>query len=382
MVNTDSLVTLQGTVRAASPQQTWESIADRLLEFGISRVSRLTGLDNINIPVWAATRPASLTLSVSQGKGADDLLAKLSAVMEAIELWHVEQPLPVIAVGTAADVEPGYPISGLPMSVQYPERIASRITFEWTAGTTVVHGSGTLIPVDLIRRPIQRHEWSPALLRATTTGLACGNTRNEALLHALFEVVERDALYRDSMVDGALRTPVDPESVDDAYGQDIIGKFTAADMQIELALVRNPYDLPVCLAYLFSEDFPVAFAGSGCHSDPAIALTRAMTEAAQSRLTAIAGTRDDLPSDFGSFNAPAFFSGSQSGRAPWRTATCDYEAIRTGFGDQVADIASRLMRFTGHEPLALDLSSSPGPIVAVQVVCPGTASRITRTMRR
>ncbi|MFC5204682.1 YcaO-like family protein [Streptomyces kaempferi] len=42
--------------------------------------------------------------------------------------------------------------------------------------------------------PMARPEWSPDLLRATSTGLARGNSRNEALLHALFEVVERDML--------------------------------------------------------------------------------------------------------------------------------------------------------------------------------------------
>src|SRR5262249_11636750 len=34
--------------------------------------------------------------------------------------------------------------------------------------------------------------------------------------------------------------------------------------------------------------------GSGCHPDRAVALGRALTEAAQSRLTAIAGSRDDM----------------------------------------------------------------------------------------
>ncbi|MET9451127.1 YcaO-like family protein [Streptomyces cinerochromogenes] len=67
-------------------------------------------------------------------------------------------------------------------------------------------------------------------------------------------------------------------------------------MALEIALVDGPYGLPVCVAYLWSEDYPVVFAGGGCHTSPAIALTRALTEAAQSRLAAIAGTRDDLPS--------------------------------------------------------------------------------------
>ena len=36
------------------------------------------------------------------------------------------------------------------------------------------------------------------------------------------------------------------------------------------------------------------FHGSGCHPDRAIALARALTEAAQTRLTYITGIRDDL----------------------------------------------------------------------------------------
>ncbi|MGW8989068.1 hypothetical protein ACWGRF_03920 [Streptomyces zhihengii] len=89
-------------------------MAGRLGDFGITRVADLTGLDVIGLPVWTAIRPASKTLSASQGKGAAALLAKLSAVMEAIELWHVEQPLPVAAVGPAAEVAPGYPVTALP----------------------------------------------------------------------------------------------------------------------------------------------------------------------------------------------------------------------------------------------------------------------------
>ena len=39
---------------------------------------------------------------------------------------------------------------------------------------------------------------------------------------------------------------------------------------------------------------PSRFHGSGCHADRAVALARALTEAAQTRLTYIAGIRDDL----------------------------------------------------------------------------------------
>ncbi|MGJ3558794.1 YcaO-like family protein [Streptomyces sp. INA 01156] len=89
-------------------------------------------------------------------------------------------------------------------------------------------------------------------------------------------------------------------------------------MAVELALVDGPYGLPVCLAYLWSEDLPVVFAGGGCHTTPVIAMTRAVTEAAQSRLTAIAGTRDDLASDPAPLDALSFRPARTEGLARGR----------------------------------------------------------------
>ncbi|MEV6781207.1 YcaO-like family protein [Streptomyces sp. NPDC051098] len=382
MAGVNERVALPGTVRARTPEETWETVSGNLPAFGITRVADLTGLDCIGLPVWTAIRPASLTLSTSQGKGATDLLAKLSAVMEAIELWHVEQPLPVAARGPAAEVAPDCPLTALPMTVPYPEHTLARIVWEWTTGTSLVDGTQRLLPVDLVRRRTQRPEWSPDLLRATSTGLACGNTRDEALLHALFEVVERDVLYRDAVAGGRRRTLIDPGTVDDPHGREVIGRLAAAGMALETALVDGPYGLPVCLAYLWSEDYPVVFAGGGCHTDPAIALTRALTEAAQSRLTAIAGTRDDLPSDTARCDIPPLRPTQSTGLASWPEATGHFTASDGGFADHVTAVARRLTDVTGHEPVALDLSGPASPVHAVQVICPGTRSRIRRSMPR
>ncbi|WP_371801549.1 YcaO-like family protein (plasmid) [Streptomyces sp. NBC_01732] len=382
MVRDDGLVTLHGTVRARSPERTWETVAPLLREFGITRVAKLTGLDCIGLPVWAASRPGSLTLSGSQGKGATDLLAKLSAVMEAIELWHVEQPLPVAVCGPAEDVAPDCPVAMLPLTVPHAERTLARMVWEWTPGTGLVSEEKVLLPVDLVRRRVQRPEWTPDLLRATSTGLACGNTRDEALLHALFEVVERDVLYRDGQCGGRRRTFVDPATVDDRFGREVVGRLAAAGMAVELALVDGPYGLPVCVAYLWSEDQPMVFAGGGCHSTPGIAATRALTEAAQSRLTAIAGMRDDLPSDPGSADIPPFRPARTTGLTAWPEATAHLDPVLGNFADQAQDVARRVAHVTGHEPVVLDLSEAGAPVHAVQVICPGTRSRIRRAMPR
>ncbi|MFI1768986.1 YcaO-like family protein [Streptomyces sp. NPDC020800] len=369
-------------MRARSAEETWETVAGLLPSYGITRVARLTDLDCVGLPVWTAIRPASLTLSASQGKGATDLLAKLSAVMEAIELWHVEQPPPIATRGSSVEVSPEYPLSALPLTVPYPEATLARVVWEWTTGTGLMSGEAMMVPVDLVRRRAQRPEWSPDLLRATTTGLACGNTRDEALLHALCEVVERDVLFQDEQCGGRQRTLIDPGTVDDPYAQELIDRLHAAGMATELALVDGAYGMPVCLAYLWSEDHPMVFAGGGCHSSPVIALTRALTEAAQSRLTAIAGTRDDLPSDSEWIVTAPSRPMREECLAEWPEATARLAPVVGGFAEQVREVARRVELITGYEPLAMDLSDAWAPVYAVQVVCPGTRSRIRRSMPR
>lgn len=384
-MNGEDLLELPGTVRTRSPEQTWTALSGRLAEYGITRVADLTGLDTIGLPVWTAIRPASRTLSTSQGKGATGLLARISAVMEAIELWHVEQPLSVDGYGSARDVGPHCALSALPLTSPFTAAVLERMVWEWTTASGLVSGEKVLIPVDVVRRRVQRPEWSPDLLRATSTGLACGNSRDEALLHALCEIVERDVLYRDGQSGGLRRTPIDPATVTDPHAEEVIGRLTAAQMALEIALVEGPYALPVALAYIWSEDLPAVFAGGGCHPRPAIALTRALTEAAQSRLTLISGTRDDLPSESASADqVPAFRPAQRTKLAPWPLATAFYTPLHGGLADQVAEIAARIRRVARHEPLALDLSGADpdGPVHAVQVVAPGTRSRITRSMPR
>ncbi|MFF4248902.1 YcaO-like family protein [Streptomyces sp. NPDC001822] len=381
MPDSEVVLDLPGTMRARPPEQTWETVAGQLPDYGITRVADLTGLDCIGLPVWTAIRPASRTLSTSQGKGATHLLAKLSAVMEAIELWHVEQPLPIAAHGPAIEVASDCPVAALPATVPCPEQALARMVWDWTPATGLATGHEVLVPVDVVRRRSQRPEWSPGPLRATSTGLACGNTRDEALLHGLYEVVERDVLYRDGLNDGRNRTLIDSATVGDPHSREVIDRLAAAGMAFEMALVDGPYGLPVCVAYLWSEDYPVVFAGGGCHSSPTIALTRALTEAAQSRLTAIAGTRDDLPSDTGSFDAP-FHPPRATGLMPWTQATSRLAPPAPTFAECRADVVRRVAGVTGHEPVALELSAPTAPVHAVQVLCPGTHSRIRRSMPR
>ncbi|MFJ5071610.1 YcaO-like family protein [Kitasatospora sp. NPDC088556] len=372
-------IELDGTVRARPPEQTWALLAGRLSEFGITRVARLTGLDYLGLPVWTAIRPGASTLSASQGKGATDTLARISAVMEAIELWHVEQPMPAVLHGPAREVGPPYDLADLAPRLAHPA--LERVTLDWTTGTALGSGHTVPVPLDLIRRRPRRPDWEPDLFRATSNGLACGNTRDEATLHGLFEVVERDALFTDETEAGARRTLVDPASVEDPYCRSLIDRLLAANALLELVLVANTYRVPVCLAYLWTEDYPATFAGAGCHTDPHIALSRALTEAAQSRLTCITGTRDDLPGHEPALDTEPPRPTLAGELSDWTSLTTSPPSTGT-FANQVDRLAERITHVTGHQPVRVDLSASGEPFATVKVVAPGTRSRIRRSVPR
>ncbi|MEU5436396.1 YcaO-like family protein [Streptomyces sp. NPDC020719] len=377
-----SILRLEGTVRARSPQDTWNLLKPRLADFGITRVARLTGLDCLGWPVWTAIRPAAQTLTATQGKGATDLLAKISAVMESIELWHAEQPPRITAQAPAARLDLPYPLSALPLHHDHPD--LATVESDWVTCTGSLTGQAHLLPAGLIHRSAAPRRWEPDLWHTTSTGLACGNSRNEAVLHALFEVIERDVLAGDGPRPAANRRLIHPATVDDRYCQRLLDSLYQAGMEVEISVVEGAYGLPVCLAFVWSEDFPLWFAGSGCHTTASIALSRALSEAMQSRLTCIAGTRDDLPSHEEVFTAaPQTRPLPTSGlRSEWGTVMRDMPSVEGGFAEQVAAVARRVEKATGYEPLVVDLSEPASPIAAVKVVCPGTRSRITRAVPR
>src|SRR5690242_848779 len=90
--NLNKKAVLVGTHRVSSPEETLARVSPMLPHIGITRVAEVTWLDRIGIPVFQAIRPNSRNISVSQGKGVTRALAKVSGIMEAVELWHAENP--------------------------------------------------------------------------------------------------------------------------------------------------------------------------------------------------------------------------------------------------------------------------------------------------
>src|SRR6185436_17764298 len=81
-----------GTHRLIAPEATLKNILPHLAAAQVTRCADVTGLDHLGIPVYCAIRPLGKTVQVTNGKGLRHVDAKVSALMEAIELFHAETP--------------------------------------------------------------------------------------------------------------------------------------------------------------------------------------------------------------------------------------------------------------------------------------------------
>ncbi|WEP00922.1 YcaO-like family protein (plasmid) [Streptomyces sp. FXJ1.172] len=106
-------------------------------------------------------------------------------------------------------------------------------------------------------------------------------------------------------------------------------------------------------------------------------LSRALTEAAQSRATAIAGARDDIGQ--APYREAHFFSVNRSPAAPLEARDAmDFTPIIStplrDLRDETVHLARRIESVTGSPPLYVDLTRPDICIPVVHVVCPGALS--------
>ena len=374
---TPAKIDLGGTLRARDASSTLAWVRPLLPRFGITRVANITGLDRIGIPVWICVRPLGRSLSVAQGKGLTSELAEVSAVMESIECHHAEHVAAPDVVASYRSVrrsgdavDPKVLQRGLRWSAYDDSR-----PIAWSRGTDLITGEDALIPHVQTDLDWSRAHPDAGLFLATSTGLASGNTQEEALCHAIFEVVERDAEWRWQNLtgNGQQRTAVDPDSIEAPLLRCLLDQFAAAGTWVEIWDMTAEVGIPVYSCSI-GDTNPFGsmriFGGTGCHLSKEIALSRALTEAAQSRLTFIAGSRDDLFPDLyepEDDEAP----GPQDPRPALDFGTRRSPPLGATFADDLAT-SLRLLRAAGfRRVIAVDHTTPEFGIPVLKVVVPG-----------
>lgn len=377
--------TLLNGSRVRPPELTWNAIRPRLREFGITRVGEVTGLDRIGLPVWIAVRPNARTLSVSQGKGLDDIAAKVSAAMEALELAHAEQPELELKYATASEIASTGKLVDLSALPGMRHSVFGRRTaVAWTRAVAWKTEDSVWVPFEMVNADasVQRMDGAGSFLH-TTNGLASGNVVEEAILHGLCELIERDALalwgFAGSARQAASR--IELASIDVSVAADVIQKLRSTEIEPIVWDATSDVGVATIRVALYDETsdpetrpLPVSV-GAGCHLDRTIALCRALTEAAQSRLTAIAGSRDDLgrqryreTQSANALNAFRAYAHGNTGQKP-------FNAIPSTTTESVAEaldlVVSRLAQAGLAQILTVDLSKSGMPVSVVRTIVPG-----------
>lgn len=378
-----------GTHRACSPEETFARYWPVGKKIGITRIADITGLDIIKIPVCVSVRPNSRGLSTSQGKGLDLFSAKTSALMESIECWHAENidlPLKHNSYnGLRKSGEAAVDIFSL--STYTDSRITGSTPLYWVQGFDLIEQQPTWVPFDTVST---NFTWPGrgglhAGFVISTNGLSSGNTQQEAVAHALAEAIERDAieLARKDIRSGSVHIKIDPVTIEDRNCRHLLSSLDAAGVAYGLYDITSDLAVPSFACTIIDREATgwrtlPAFSGYGCHPAPAVALMRAITEAIQSRLTHISGSRDDI------FWADYNKLGNMDDLAEYRRIILDLKPTRDfrsigsfstpSFTDDISAMIGRFKQKSVSNAVVVDLSKPEFEVPVVKVVVSGLMS--------
>jgi len=269
---------------------------------GITRIADITGLDRIGVPVVQVVRPFSLSNAVSQGKGGTMTQAAISAILEAAEAYFAERVdrfESVVASASSLSIAAGrfarHLRDGAPPD-WHDQEIA------WVEATNLMDGSRSMVPLELVHTaytvPPQPYD---GIFAASTTGLAASFVETDAIAHGILECVERDAVARANRIHGFFqRNRIDPATIDDAAVCEFLETLSAKGLIVGLWQAPSPIGIATICCHLMEDVegqealLPHPAIGSAASLDPAAAIAHAILEAAQSRLAAISGARDDM----------------------------------------------------------------------------------------
>jgi ribosomal protein S12 methylthiotransferase accessory factor len=376
---------LRGTHRAVAPAETLARFRRFAAPMGITRLADVTGLDYLGIPVIMACRPNSRALSVAQGKGLDLDAARVSGFMEAAETFHGEHIDLPVAFDSRQNLKHGRHVVDLDVVPRSHDFSASDETeLPWIEAEDLLDGRSIWVPYDLIHtdcREVREYERSSDF-PVCSNGLASGNNRLEAICAGLYEIIERDANALWALRPRVSRaaTRLDLDTVDDPYCRALIDRLTDAKMMLSVWDMTS--DVGVATFFVRLREGPGntrmplgAFCGAGCHLSRGIALSRAITEAAQSRLTYISGSRDDLKRH--NYEEPAHQRISELANRLWesRIPARRFDEVPDGArGDFESDLNFLLERVKGvgaEHVCVVDLTKKEFGIPVVRLMVPG-----------
>ncbi len=408
--------TTKGTSRIVPVRDTLKKVIPVAKQIGVTRLADITHMDVLRIPNYSAVLPGTEDyIWVYSGKGPTKAHAKASALMECVERYS---SLPANAArryitGTYEELAKEYGRE----NVLHPDDVLEPLKFEYKDNMQMDFLEGIdLFTTEKISVPagiaLSRYEpfngsVSPFKF-SHTNGLASGNVMEEAICHALCEVIERDAVsladLRSSAIpfhilktateflrhkglnvnpldsnlyvdDPDLFRDVDVSGVEFPFARSLIHRFREESIPLLIKDITTDIGIPTFIAtsvQWVTHDYGYLAEGHGTHPDARIALVRAITEVSQTRAANIQGARDDL-------RRMNYEMGNTAETKAWQFMHSkdkkDFGDVKTFENIDILDdihlLLKSLERAGLKRAIAVDLTNPSIGIPVVRVIVPG-----------
>ena len=404
---------MNGTSRIIPIDKTLLHVSEIAKEIGLTRIADITYMDKLYIPNYSSVLPGTEDyIWVYSGKGPTKQHAKASAIMESIERYS---SLPrsytkKFVTGTYNELTKSY-------SILHPYEVIEPLSFDfhddmfmdYVKGFDIINNEDILVPagLGLFRYNPSSPSINPFAFQHTN-GLASGNVLEEAVCHALAEVIERDAISLAQLRASAIPFhilynvfnslqrqgyPVKPFSKDtfqDDYTifpdvlvsekdyqpiTKLIKKFEKFNIKLIIKEVTTNIKIPTfnvaCVEWI-SHDYGYLAEGHGTHPDKRIALLRAITEVSQTRVANIQGARDDL-------RKIKYNNNNTDDKNAWQfmpsKKTINFSEIMTYQNEDILDDINLIVKYLKEaglkKAIIVDLTNPNIKIPVVRAIIPG-----------
>jgi len=368
-------------IRTILPAETLERVIPLLPTAGLEALLDITGMDNLGIPVYSINRvnPVEGAGSIYNGKGVTPEQAQASAVMEALErCCAVKREDDVIVKATVKDaMESVFALD--PRELILPEKVHQYLFSDqlaWIQGYEMFRGEDIWVPANAVFHPYFP-DGDMTIFRYHTNGIAAGNTIEEAILHGILELIERDAW---SIADFRRRARADVILDDeDSVSYKLMQKFRENGVEVHLKDLTQDIGITTIGAAaddVVTKDPELLTIGVGTHLNPELAAVRALTEVAQSRTTHKHGVK--VNAKLQESNKSLGYDRIKSLNRLWYSPSektvkiSEMEKLDTPFVlDDIEVTLEKLMDAGLDKVIVVDLTRSELSVPVVRIIIPG-----------
>jgi ribosomal protein S12 methylthiotransferase accessory factor len=307
--------------------------------------------------------------------------------MEAAELYHAETAVLPLRLATYEELRYQHNVvEAHELLRESGSRFHQSLRLLWCEGFDLLSEENVFVPYEMVHTNYTTpFPDGHGCFTASSNGLASGNRLVEAISQGICEVIERDAttLWK---LRGAAEfndNRLVLESVDDPICQEILWKLERAGLYVAVWDITSNVGISAFACFIVPRTDNTMWhcmvaTGYGCHPARQIALTRALTEAAQGRLTVISGSRDDFRKNaYDQWLDPEMIEATRT-RISSPTPTRRFGDVPTWDRDTFEDDVEHeleQMRMAGiQRVVVVDLTKPEFGLPVVRVIVPGLES--------